>query len=79
MLPLLRSAPAEPDLTEELVPLEVIATCATTAKPDPRPDPGPDELEWRTCTEKDCGVSFRLDHKPGRPPKKCPAHRKRAA
>lgn len=37
------------------------------------------EPVWRTCTEKGCGVDFRVEKKRGRPAKKCPAHRKGVA
>lgn len=37
------------------------------------------EVGWRTCVAPGCGVDFRLERKRGRPPVKCPKHRKRAA
>lgn len=38
-----------------------------------------DDPDWRTCAQKGCGVDFRVERKRGRPAKKCPACRKRAA
>lgn len=48
---------------------------------EPVVSPAPVERNdgWRTCTQAGCGIDFRVEKKPGRPAKKCPAHRKRAA
>lgn len=37
------------------------------------------EVGWRTCVAPGCGAEFRLEVKRGRPPLKCPKHRKGAA
>ena len=68
---------AEPNPANDLVPLEHVGTLRTEDRPDARSDI--EEPEWRTCTEKNCGVSFRMERKPGRPPRKCPKHRAKAA
>ena len=37
------------------------------------------DATMRTCITPGCGAAFRLESKRGRPPLKCPRHRKRAA
>ncbi len=59
-------------------------TLTPSAAPEPEPEtasqrPPAAEPLWRTCTHKGCGVDFRLERKRGRPPVKCPQHRKTAA
>lgn len=68
MLPLLGPAP-EPEPAPA-------APSATNVVRLPVPTDG--EVQWRTCAHKWCGVDFRLERKRGRPPKKCPKHRRAA-
>ena len=74
MLPLLGELPQEPSLEPAPPPAP-----PTRAKVVRLPVATESDTGWRTCTHTGCGVDFRLERKPGRPPKKCPAHRKGGA